>query len=59
MSETRKMPSTEQVQQTVSGSRRRRQELELASLQLEDLILQLEEFNIQRRRQQLEKTLNH
>ncbi|MBE9166201.1 hypothetical protein IQ238_01195 [Pleurocapsales cyanobacterium LEGE 06147] len=59
MSEPRKIPSLEQVQQTVANSRRRRQELELACLQLEDFILKLEQVNIQQRRQQLEKTLNH
>lgn len=59
MSEPRKIPSLEQVQQTVANSRRRRQELELACLQLEDFILKLEEVSIQRRKQQLEKTLNH
>jgi hypothetical protein len=56
MSELRKIPSVEQVQQTVANSRRRRQELELACLQLEDFILKLEEIKIQQRRQQLEKT---
>ncbi|WP_206817731.1 hypothetical protein [Chroococcus sp. FPU101] len=56
MNESRKIPSIEQVQQTVANSRRRRQKLELACLQLEDLILKLEEIKIQQRKQQLEKT---
>jgi hypothetical protein len=59
MSEPKKIPSLEQVQQTVANSRRRRQELELACLQLEDFILKLEEINIRQRKKQLEKTLNH
>jgi hypothetical protein len=56
MSEPKKIPSLEQIQQTVANSRRRRQELELACLQLEDFILQLEEINIKQHRQQLKNT---
>jgi hypothetical protein len=48
MSEPIKIPSLEQVKKTVANSRRRRQELELACLQLEDLILKLEAENLQR-----------
>jgi hypothetical protein len=58
MSEPIKIPSLEQVKKTVANSRRRRQELELACLQLEDLILKLEAENLQRRKQQLSKALN-
>jgi hypothetical protein len=58
MSEFAKIPSLEQVKQTVVNSRRRRQELELACLQLEDLILKIEVENIQQRQQQLNKVLN-
>lgn len=59
MNESKKLPSLERVRQTVANSRRRCQELELARLQLEDFILQLEEASIRQRRKQLEKTLNH
>lgn len=59
MSESMEMPSLEQVQTTIAHSRRRRQELQLACLQLEDFILKLEEINLQRKSQQLEKTLSH
>jgi hypothetical protein len=58
MSESMKIPSLEQVKQTVANSRRRRQELELACLDLEDLILKIEAENIQQRHQQLNKILN-
>ncbi|PSF35781.1 hypothetical protein C7H19_15255 [Aphanothece hegewaldii CCALA 016] len=58
MNKSRKIPSVEQVQQTVAKSRRRRQELELACLELEDFILKLEEIKIHQRRQQLKKTFN-
>lgn len=42
-------PDPKQVMQTVSESRHRRRELELASLELEELISQLEKDNRQRR----------
>lgn len=58
MNESKKVPSLEQVRDTVAKSRRRRQELELARLELEDLILKLEESNVNRRRQQLERSLH-
>jgi hypothetical protein len=58
MSEFTKIPSFEQVKQTVVNSRRRRQELELACLQLEDLILKIEVENIQQRQQHLKKVLD-
>lgn len=58
MSKSSQVPSTEQVQQTVAKSRRGRQELELACLELEDFILKLEEIKIHQRRQQLGKTFN-
>lgn len=58
MSEFSKIPSLEQVKQTVVNSRRRRQELEFACLQLEDLILKIQVENIQQRQQQLNKVLN-
>ena len=46
-------PDPKQVMQTVSKSRHRRRELELASLELEELISQLEKDNRQRRSEYL------
>ena len=43
------LPDLKQVTQTVSKSRNYRRELELASLELEELISQLEKDNRQRR----------
>jgi hypothetical protein len=51
------MPQLEQVLTTVARSRCRRQELELAKLELEELILKLESDNHQRRSQQLKNAL--
>ena len=42
-------PTPQQVTQTVAKSRHHRRELELASIELEDLISQLEQNNRQRR----------
>ena len=43
------IPDLKQIKQTVSKSRHRRRELELASIELEELISQLEKDNRQRR----------
>jgi|GEM_PF-2916848 len=43
------LPAPQQVTQTVAKSRRHRRELELASIELEELIVQLEQENRQRR----------
>ncbi|MEM6614661.1 MAG: hypothetical protein AAF652_20945 [Cyanobacteria bacterium P01_C01_bin.72] len=42
-------PTTQQVTQTITKSRHHRRELELASIQLEELIVQSEQDNRQRR----------
>ena len=47
------LPDREQVQQTISKSRRSRQQLELASLELEEIILQLETVSRRKRSQHL------
>ena len=47
------LPNREQVQQTISKSRRSRQQLELASLELEEIIVQLEIASRKKRRQHL------
>ena len=43
------LPTPQQVTQTVAKSRHHRRELELASIELEELIVQLEQDNRQRR----------
>jgi len=53
-----KIPPPEQIKQTIARSRRARQELALAAIDLQDFILKLEELNNQQRKQQLEKRLN-
>ena len=55
MSESTKIPSLQQVQETVARSRRRRQEVELAKLQLAEFIAKLEAENREKRRQYLQK----
>lgn len=44
-----KSPTPQQITQTVAKSRHHRRELELASIELEELIVQLEQDNRQRR----------
>jgi hypothetical protein len=51
MTHAQEIPTTEQVQKTLANSRRRR-ELEIVSLQLQDLILQLELSNLHKKRQE-------
>lgn len=57
MNQSKTIPKLDKVKQTVANSRRRRQELALASLQLEELIVKLEQENLFRRIQQLDKIL--
>ena len=47
------LPNREQIQQTISKSRKSRQKLELATLELEEIIVQLETFSRQNRNQYL------
>jgi hypothetical protein len=58
MNQPKKLPEFSKITETIAKSRRSRQELELASLQLEELILQLESDNRERRKQQLQKVLS-
>lgn len=53
-----KIPPPEQIKQTILRSRRARQELALAAIELQEVILKLEELNNQQRKQLLEKRLN-
>lgn len=43
------LPDSQKIRQTISKSRRHRQQLELASLELEELISQLEQDNRKQR----------
>ncbi len=45
------LPNREQIQQTISKSRKSRQKLELATLELEEIIVQLEMVSRQNRNQ--------
>ncbi|MEM9276022.1 MAG: hypothetical protein AAGA80_24130 [Cyanobacteria bacterium P01_F01_bin.143] len=47
------MPDCDQVRKTILKSRRSRKQLELASLELEEIIAQLEIASLQKRRQHL------
>ena len=47
------LPNREQIQQTISKSRKSRQQLELATLKLEEIIVQLEMVSRQNRNQRL------
>jgi hypothetical protein len=47
------IPARQQVEKTIFKSRRERKKLELASLELENVILQLEEANRLKRAKQL------
>jgi hypothetical protein len=55
MMNQRNLPDREQVKKTLLKSRRERQKLELASLELEDSIVQLEKENRTKRRKQLNR----
>jgi hypothetical protein len=48
-----KMPSLEQIKQTISNSQKQRRELETAGLKLKQVITQLEQHNRQQRLQRL------
>lgn len=47
------LPNREQIQQTISKSRKSRQKLELATLELEEIIVKLEMVSRQNRNQHL------
>ncbi len=49
------LPDREQVKQTLLKSRQERRKLELASLELEEIIVQLERENRQKRSKQLNR----
>ncbi len=51
------IPEPEKVKETVAKSRRRRQEVALASLQLEEVIVKLEQENRSRRTQHIAQML--
>jgi hypothetical protein len=51
------LPSPDQISQTLARAHRSCQEMELAGIQLEEVIVQLEHKNLTRRKQQLGKVL--
>lgn len=51
------MPELEKIKQTVAKSRRRREEIELAALEFESVIVMLEQENKTRRIQHLRRVL--
>ena len=57
MNQTKNIPDRKKIQQTVTNSRRHRQELAFASLQLEEVIVKLEQENRSRRIQHLDQVL--
>ena len=59
MSEMPPIPDPEKVKQTVRASRRRRQEMELAGLQLEEVIAKLEHDIRQQRLRRVQRSLHH
>jgi len=52
------LPDLEKVKQTVANSRRRRLEMEVVGLELDEVIAKLEHHNRQRRLQRLQLGLN-
>jgi hypothetical protein len=53
------VPEPEKVKQTLARVRRSCQELELAGIQLEEVISRLEQDNLNRRKQRLSKVLQN
>lgn len=52
------MPDPDKVKQTVANSRRRRLEMELAGLELEEVLAKLEHYNRQQQMERLKQVLN-
>ncbi len=51
------LPDPEKIKQTLAKAHRNCQEMELAGIQLEEVIVKLEQENLRRRKQQLGKLL--
>jgi hypothetical protein len=51
------LPNSEKIKQTLAKAHRNCQEMELAGIQLEEVIVKLEQENLTRRKQQLGKLL--
>lgn len=51
------LPDPEKIKQTLAKAHRNCQEMELAGIQLEEVIVKLEQENLTRRKQLLEKLL--
>ncbi len=57
MNEMSYLPELDKIKQTVAKSRRRREEMELAGLELESVIVMLEQENQKRRIKHLKRVL--
>jgi hypothetical protein len=58
MTDQQHMPNPEKVKQTITNSRRRRLEMEISGLELEELIAKLECHNRQQRLNRAKQTLS-
>jgi hypothetical protein len=52
------MPDPEKVKQTIARSRRRRLEMEISGIELEEVIAKLEQHNRQQRLNRIKQTLS-
>lgn len=57
MSQTPEIPDSKKIHRTLKNAHRSCQEIELAGLQLEEVITRIEQENRKRRKQQLERNL--
>lgn len=58
MTDQQHMPDPEKVKQTIARSRRRRLEMEISGLELEEVIAKLEHQNRQQRLNRIKQTLS-
>ena len=58
MTDQQYMPDPEKVKQTIATSRRRRLEMEISGLELEEVIAKLEHHNRQQRLNRIKQTLS-
>jgi hypothetical protein len=58
MTDQRHMPDPEKVKQTIATSRRRRLEMEISGIELEEVIAKLEHHNRQQRLNRIKQTLS-
>ncbi|NJM77358.1 MAG: hypothetical protein HC852_18215 [Acaryochloridaceae cyanobacterium RU_4_10] len=58
MTDQQYMPDPEKVKQTIAKSRRRRLEMEISGIELEEVIAKLEHHNRQQRLNRIKQTLS-